>query len=328
MTVCRGDFIKRAAGASLGAFAASRGYATAQHLRTVRVLEVPADGAKSVLYAQHANLFSKYGIAADIVALGSGSAIYAAVLGGSADFGSGSLWPAFQAYARGLPLRIIAPASIYASAHPDAFLLVSNDSSIQRPRDLNGKTVGGDSPNDIAMVATRAWLDQHGGDGTSLRTIELTSAAQLASLEAGRIDAAVLKPPFLTAALDSGKFRKLGTPYDAVGPRFLLSCWVATADFVAKNPDVVKGFVDGLTEAARFTNAHQAATIEMVAAFTGQDPVLLGRGLRSTTAETVSLIEMQRPLDFGYKYGTIERHFDLSSILASSVPLSGATSAH
>jgi len=324
MTIGRDDFVKRAAGASLGAFIASWGAAAAQHLTTVRVLEVPADGAKSVLYAQRSNLFSKYGIQADIVALGSGSAIYAAVLGGSADFGSGSLWPVFQAYARGLPLRIIAPASIYASDHPDAFLLVRKDSTIRRPRDLNGKIVGGDAPNDIAMVSTRAWLDQHGGDGKSLHTIELTSTAQLAALEAGRIDAAVLKPPFLTAALETGNFRQLGTPYDVVGPRFLLSCWVATADFVAKNPDVVKGFVNGLTEAARYTNAHQAATIDMVAAFTGQDPVLLGRGLRSTTAETVSLTEMQRPLDFAYNHGIIEQHFDLSGILASSVPLSRA----
>src|ERR1035438_2895715 len=80
----RRDFIKLAALAPLGVSAA----AAADDLRVVRVLEVPTDGAKSVLYAQRNNLFRKRGIQADIVPLGSGAAIFAAVLGGSADFGS------------------------------------------------------------------------------------------------------------------------------------------------------------------------------------------------------------------------------------------------
>jgi ABC-type nitrate/sulfonate/bicarbonate transport system substrate-binding protein len=320
MTMQRKAFVRGAA-LALAAVASDMRRAAAQELHAVRVLEVPADGAKSVLYAQKMNLFAKRGINADILSLGSGSAIFAAVLGGAADFGSGSLWPVFQAFARGLPLRIIAPASIYQSNKPDAFLLVRKDSSIAHPRDLNGKIVGGDAANDIAMVATRTWLDQHGGDGKTLKTVDLNSAAQLASLEAGRIDAAVLKPPFLTKAMESGNFRQIGTPYDAVGPRFLLSCWVATADYIAKNTDIVNGFVAGLTEAAKITNANQNSTIEMVAAFTKQDPVQLAKGLRSTTAVTISLAEMQRPLDFAYKNGIIQNHFDLSSVLAASVPL-------
>ncbi len=169
-------------------------------------------------------------------------------------------------------------------------------------------------------MSTRAWLDQHGGDGKSLRTVELKQNEQLEALDAGRIDAVTLKPPYLTVAQESGKFRVLGTPYDAVGPRFLLSCWVATADYIAKNPDIVNGFAAALLEAARYTNAHEAETIDLVAAFSKQDPVQLAKGLRSTTAETVTLDELQRPLDFAYKYGIITQRFDLSGLMAASMP--------
>ena len=51
-----------------------------------------------------------------------------------------------------------------------------------------------------------------GGDGKSLRAIELQPAEQLAALEAGRIDAAVLKAPFMTVGLQTGKLRLLGQP--------------------------------------------------------------------------------------------------------------------
>jgi NitT/TauT family transport system substrate-binding protein len=324
MAIRRGGFIKLAGGASLGGFASATGTASGTDVRTVRVLEVPTDGAKSVLYAQQANIFRKHGISADIVPLGSGAAIFAAVLGGAADFGSGSTWPVYQAYARGLSLRIVAPATVYESADPDEFLLVRKDAPIRVPSDLNGKTFGGDNATDIGVMAARAWLDQHGGDGNSLRAIGLSSARQLEALEAGRIDAATLKPPFLTTAMESGPFRKLGTPFEVIGPRALTSCWVATADFITKNPDVVNGFVAGLTEAASYTNANQAATVDLVAAFTGQDAALLRRSVRSITATTVTMAELQRPLDFGYKCGTIDPHIDVRGLLASSVPLARA----
>jgi NitT/TauT family transport system substrate-binding protein len=171
-------------------------------------------------------------------------------------------------------------------------------------------------------MAIRSWLDQHGGDGKSLRSVELKQTEQLAALDAGRVDAVLLKPPYLTVAQESGKYRELGTPYDAVAMRFALSCWVATADYIAKNPDTVKAFTAALLEAAKYTNANQAATTDMVAAFSGQDPAVLARGIRSTTAETVTAADFQGPLDFAYKCGVIDQHFDLSGVLASTVVLS------
>jgi len=318
----RRDFLKVSACAAFGEAVSCGGSAAGDDLRVVRVLEVPTDGAKSVLYAQRANLFRKRGLQADIVPLGSGAAIFAAVLGGSADFGSGSLFPVFAAYERNVPLRIVAPASLYSSDHADTLMLVQKDSPIHAPRDFNGKIMGADAPNDIYVTSVRVWLDQNGGDGKSLHTIELNAAQQLAALDAGRIDTAVLKPPYLTVALDSGKFRVMGKPLDVIAPRFLLSCWVATVDYIAQNPGAVNGFVAGLTEAARYTNAHQAETVDMVAAFTGQDPAQLRHGVRSITADTITLADVQRPLDFAVKNGILDKPFDVSGILASSVPLS------
>ena len=321
MPLDRRDFIRLTAFAALGQAVSAPGSAAADDLRVVHVLEVPTDGAKSVLYAQRAGLFRKHGIQADIEPLGSGAAIFAAVLGSSADFGSGSLFPVFAAYARGVPLRIVAPASLYSSDHSDTLMLVQKDAPIHAPRDLNGKVMGADAPNDIYVTSVRAWLDANGGDGKSLHTIELNAAQQLAALNGGRIDAAVLKPPFLTVALDSGKFRVLGKPLDVIAPRFLLSCWVASEDYIAKNADTVTGFVAGLTEAARYTNPHQDQTVDMVAGFTKQDPAQLRHGVRSITADAISLADLQRPLDFAVKAGILERTFDVSGILASSVPL-------
>jgi NitT/TauT family transport system substrate-binding protein len=316
----RGDFIKLASCASLGGVLSATGSATAQDLRTVHILAVPTDGVKSTLYAQKAGLFRKHGIQTDVVAMGSGSAIFSALVGGSADIGSGSLFPVFAAYSRGIPLRIIAPASLYTSDHADALLVVQKDSPIKTGHDMNGKTLGTDAIKDTYSTATRAWVDQHGGDGSTVRELELKPTEQVAALDAGRIDSVVLKSPFLQAAMATGKFRVIGKPLDAIGSRFLLSCWVASVDFISKNPEIVSSYVAALTEASRYTNAHQSATTDMVAQFTGQDPQVLASGIRSVTAETLVLSDVQKPLDFAVKYGIIAKGFDSSGLLASSVP--------
>src|SRR5471030_2716572 len=116
----RRHFIKLGAAASLGGAVSAVRIADAQDLKTFHVLAVPTDGVKSLLYAQKANLFRKRGLTADVVSMGSGAAIFAALVGGAADIGSGSLFPVFAAYGRNIPLRIIAPASIYTSQNADA----------------------------------------------------------------------------------------------------------------------------------------------------------------------------------------------------------------
>jgi ABC-type nitrate/sulfonate/bicarbonate transport system substrate-binding protein len=174
---------------------------------------------------------------------------------------------------------------------------------------------------DVYTIATRAWVDQGGGDGQTLRPLELPPTEQFAALDAGRVDAAVFKTPFATVALESGKFRVLGKPLDAIAPRFLLSCWVATIDFIAKNPQAVSGYVTTMGEGARYTNAHQPETADMMAQFTGQDPALVRRAIRSTTAVSVTIEQLQRPLEIAYKYGIIPQRFDASAVLAAGFPL-------
>ena len=213
----RGELIKLASCASLSATLSAPGPALADELRTLRILAVPTDGIKVTLYAQRAGLFAKHGLKAEILAIGSGAEIFSAIIGGAADIGSGSLFPVFAAYGRGVPVRIIAPASLYTSDHADAFLMVQKIAPIRTARDLNGKIFGTDAIQDVFSMATRAWIDQHGGDGKSLRELELKPSEQVAALDAGRIDAVVLKSPFLQAAQTTNKFRTLGRPLDAIG---------------------------------------------------------------------------------------------------------------
>ena len=321
MRMQRGSFVQLAALAAAGETLGPLRSASAADLPVVKTLSVPTDGTKAILYARKVNLFAKHGLSVDIGSMANGAAIYAAVLGGAAQFGSGNLFTVFSAFARGVPIRIVAPATMYVSDNADTWLLVPKESPIRTARDLNGKMVGVASVRDSDEFATRGWVSLNGGDGQSVRAIELPSAQQAAALDAGRVDASVLRPPFLTGAMASDKYRLLGKPFDSIGPRFLLSCWVANADYVVKNPAIIGNFAAVLNEAAKYVNAHQADTVDLVAAFTGQDPAQIARGIRSTMADSLTLADVQRPLDFAVKSGLVDKTFDVTALLAPSVTL-------
>lgn len=286
------------------------------------MLSVPNDATKGLLYARKAGLFEKHGLHVDVAAMTSGAAVFAALVGGAAQFGSGSLFPVFSAFARGVPLRIVAPIQVYTTTNADTWIIVRKDSAVHSARDLDGKLLGVTALNDTDEFSSRGWVTMNGGDGKSLHAVELPAANMAAALDAGRIDAAIFRPPFLTVAVDSGKYRVVGKPYDAIAPRFLQACWVSTADYVAKNATVVRDFVAAVGESARYVNAHQAETIPLVAEFSGADPALLARGVRARLADSITLADVQKPLDFAVANGLIKQKFDVRDLLAPSVPLS------
>ena len=113
----------------------------------------------------------------------------------------------------------------------------------------------------------------------------------------------------------------LGKPLDVIAPRFLLSCWVATTEYIDKNSEAVKAFVAGIVDGGRYTNAHQAETVDMVAQFTKQDPAQLREGVRTIVSTGISMADVQKPLDFAYKYGVIDKQYEAKALLSPYVPM-------
>jgi NitT/TauT family transport system substrate-binding protein len=320
MQLNRGTFLRRAGAASLVPLVQGAP-AGAQSLQTLRILTVRTDAVKTLLWAQQQNLFAAHGLVIELVNTGSSAASLTALIGGSADITAGSLFATFAAVAHDIPVKFIAPEAFYLSDHADSVLLVKADSPIRTAGDLNGKVIGVDSLKDLYTLATRGWVDNGGGDGASLKPVEIPPPEQLAALLGGRIDAGVFKAPFLSVALAGGKTRLLGKPLDAVAPRFLISAWIASDDFVTKNPQALKAFQEVIAQAGRYTNAHQDATVDLVAKFTGQDPAQVRNSVRATSAVAVTLPELQRPLDFAYKYKLIDHSLDATAMLAPGFPV-------
>jgi NitT/TauT family transport system substrate-binding protein len=304
--------------AALGTSALATAPARAQNA-PVRVVTAVTLGARAALWAQQSGIFRKNGLEVEIIPTASGSAGLSAVLGGSAQIVYLNTITLLEAHERGIALQIVAPGGYYSSAKPYALLFVKKDAPIKTGRDLNGRVLGAGALKDINAITAVAWIDLNGGDSKTVRTVEVPNASLLPAIDEGRIDVATILPPFQTQALDSGKYRTIGKPYDAIAPRFEIAAWVATVDWTAKNPDAAARFAAGMRESSTYCNANPDRTADVVAAFTKIDAKVVARSPSSLDPPYLEPADLQPVIEAAVKYGLIAKSFDAAVLLNPAV---------
>jgi NitT/TauT family transport system substrate-binding protein len=297
------------------AVAVPRGPAAAQ-TASISVGVAASQDVVASIYAQSAGLFTKAGLNVQLVTLVNGAAISAAVAGGSLQIGFSSLQGLISGHVHGVPFQLIAPGGIYTPDDPYAYLFVRKDAPIQSARDLNGKTLGSPALKDLDWIANAAWMEKNGGDIRTCKTVEFPASALLAACVEGRLDAYTVGEPYSTLALDSGKVRVLGKSFSAIAEHFLMTGWFATADYVAKNRDVVERFNRAIADATTYANAHKAEMIPLLAPFLKVDPQVVARTMKGGEGVYLDAALIQPMIDATAHYGIIDRAFAAADLIS------------
>ena len=287
-------------------------------LTPVRVSSNPVNDVTPLIYAQNNGLFKNAGLEVTLQKATNGSAVAAALAGNAIDIGKVSSTAIITAHAHGIPLTIIFPDRLHTfGADSESQIVVPPDSPIHNGRDLNGKTISVGAIKDSTWIGARLFIDAAGGDSTTVKFIELPFSAVTAAVLAKRVDAGVSNAPYLKDDVRAGKVRALGDLLGALGPHFLETAWVSTADYIAKNRDTVARFVRVIHDAQVWCNAHVSEAGDLTSAFTGID--------RATVAATKTIFatesdprEMQPYITACAKYDIIPKSFDAAELYARS----------
>lgn len=304
----------------MGAFAAATaGRAQAQSgpaSPPVRIASTPNDDVTSVLYALQQDSFRKAGLDVALSTLNSGSAISAAVAGGAIDIGRSSMLPLITARARGIPFMLVAPSGLYQASAPVSAVVVPVSSTVRSAKDLEGKVVSCPALSDLDSVALHNWLDANGGNSQLTQFVEMPGSAVVAELASGRVAAGTLQNPFLAQALAGGTVRVLGYHLSSLGSRLMQSAWFSTGPYLEKNLATVRTFAQVMQAASAYCNAHQAQTVQLLAAFTKMDPATIAKMSRTEFAASLDPALIQPLIDAAVKYKTIEKPFDARDFIA------------
>lgn len=131
---------------------------------------------------------------------------------------------------------------------------VVDGSPIRGARDLIGKKVGINTLGAHSEFVIREWLAREGLSKDEISSVQLLVVPPInteLALRQGQIDVGAFNNIFRDKALQTGGLRELFT--DAVFGDFSYGSLVLRDDFIKKNPEAVKDFVQGTARAIRWT---------------------------------------------------------------------------
>jgi len=73
-------------------------------------------------------------------------------------------------------------------------------STLKPGKDFNGKTLSTAGLGTLTEYATRAWVDQNGGDQSTVKFVEMGYSVMPAALSSGRIDGTLVNEPYFSLA--------------------------------------------------------------------------------------------------------------------------------
>jgi NitT/TauT family transport system substrate-binding protein len=253
------------------------------------------------LYAIDQGMFAKAELDVSYSVVSSGALSMVAVLGGATQVGWSGLLAILTAYAKNIPVQLIAPGAEYLSSAPQTELFVTADSPLRGPKDLEGHTVGVAGLHDQSAIGVRAWVDGAGGDSTRVQFVEVPYSTMIAALDAKRVDAIVVFEPVRSAALAAHE-RSLGKPFDAFSKRFLSGAFFATRTWIAQNREAALRYGNVLRQSAEYCNAHYSDLIPLISSYTKIAPDVVRRANQLHFATSMVPEEIQPLIDVSVRY--------------------------
>lgn len=293
--------------------------ASAQSLTVIRVASTADDDDTAILYGIQSGAFQRAGLDVQFQTLSSGSAIAAAVVGGSVDIGKSGTVTLVNAYAHGVPITVVAPAAVYDTTESSITeIVVAADTSIHTAKELNGANIAVATLRGLQQICISGWVDKHGGDSKSLHFLDVPLGAMRAAIDNHRVTAGMMSYPELADALASGEVRVLGHASEGIANHFLGTAWFSSRDWTRAHPAAVAVFAQVLRSSATYVNAHHAETIPMMAAFTGISAARFEGMPRELAGTTLDAADLQPVIDAAARYDTIDKTFPASALIFSA----------
>jgi NitT/TauT family transport system substrate-binding protein len=220
----------------------------------VVVAYVPIMKFATLYVAASRGLFSKYGLEVETQQVRSGTEIIAFLTQGKVDVGGiaivASTW---NAWAKGMDLRIIAPGALEPTKGSPTKLLVRKDlvdsGRVKSVADLRGMKVAmAGGPGSGGEYLAAKGLERGRLTVRDVEVIRIGNADMPAGFQNRSIDAGILGSPYADQAIAAGTAVAIA---EDLTPGAMTVAFVGSGKLVTERPEVAKRFVLALTEAAR-----------------------------------------------------------------------------
>jgi NitT/TauT family transport system substrate-binding protein len=202
---------------------------------------VPNVGDGSLVCAIERGYFRDQGLDVEITPFRTGSAMTPLIVRGDiVMMGGGVSVSYFNSVAQGMPLRYFVNRA-QAPVWHGLVLRKGLAGKVTSARDLKGLKIATTAVGGLSEYELGKLLETVGLSLDDVETKHLAMPSSVAALQTGAIDAAVLVPPFDTAAVKAGAVKLLDVD-QAVKPRMEVSGLIYNVEWARQNADVLDRF--------------------------------------------------------------------------------------
>jgi len=322
-TLTRREFLDKAAKgiAAAGTLILPWDLALAQtklHIGTMKIGDL-----SPFFFALDRGFFKDSGLDVNVTAMVGGAAIAPALASGALNIGWSNVVSIYQGHLEGFDYRFIANGAVNKRATNDVFgFQVAEDSPVKSAKDLHGKTIATNTLRNIIHVSGLHWIDNNGGDSSTVKWVEVPFPQMEALLVKKHIDAFIAVEPFVTVPSKvNRKTRVLGYPLGGIAPRLLIASYFCSEAWIQKNADAVKVFVAALNRGIDAHNANPEEARRTIAKHTGLKPDFLKVMALPAFERRILESDLQPMMDVAFHYKLIGRKFPPREVISKFAPV-------
>jgi NitT/TauT family transport system substrate-binding protein len=253
----------------LGALAACGGSGddtAADGSKEITVAVQPTSFSAPLFLAMDKGWFQDAGLTVDVQTLPNAGAQVPLIASGDAEFAVAPIVPIVVAGSQGLPLKMIAPSSVYGTSEDTAAvaIIVPGDSDADSAADLEGENVAVIGLKAAPEQLLRNAVEEDGGDPDQVKMVQMDYPTGFSALAKGDVDGMIVTQPFIAQAVDQG-YKVISYPELDTAPGGLFAAWFSSSKFLGENAETAETFVQVITKANDYATEHPDEVNDIVA---------------------------------------------------------------
>jgi len=272
--------------------------------------------AAPVLVAIEKGYFAEAGLELELVPMGGGAEMVAPLSTGEIDAAAGGISASlFNAFARGVDVKIVSDFSRMSRGHGFGAFLARHDVELPTLASIRGKRVGFNNPGSPCHYMVGKMLEANGLTIADVETVYLPFNTLPGAFAKREIDAACAAEPWVANTLRAGDARLVLT-YDELLPDMQVSVIMISNQLAAERA-VAERFLAAFLRAAPEGKEKLPSTLEAVSRHTGLEVSVLRETIWTDVDDggRVNVESIKDQLDFFTRAGLIQGTVEIDRIV-------------
>jgi NitT/TauT family transport system substrate-binding protein len=282
----------------------------------VRFAIIPIVDCLPLFVAQDRGLFEAQNLDVTLIPVANQGVVISSMVSGSAEIGNSVASTVLQAHEAGIDTVIFADGVSFPYPQPiHTGVLARAGSNIHSAKDLVGRKVAVIGLNGYHHVLVRRWLTEQGVDPASVMFLEVAFPQMPDVVRTGQVDAVVSIDPFYSRMIRAGSAYPLDNFVATVPDGALIDFYIATRDYAAAHPDVLRRLRAAMAQADIFIREHDPEAREILAKWTHQPPEVVATTSIADFKVDVAPRQIEFWIDLAHTQGLISALPDPASFI-------------